>query len=161
MYNTILVLLDGSKRAEAILCYVKDLALRYDATVILLQVIEPQAFRIDPERDHTTLREQLERRKKHVQSYLAALQQVFREKGVKAHTRIVQGSAVEAIINTAEREDADLIAIAGQDRAGWSEGFYGCVAAGALHCVDWPVLLIRSQESPDEKSTMEELAKQA
>jgi nucleotide-binding universal stress UspA family protein len=144
MYNTILVPLDGSKRAEAILPHVKDLAVRYDATVILLQVIEPQAFRVGLEGDHAVPWEPFERRTKQVQSYLAALQEEFREKGIKARTRIVQGSAVKAIINAAEREDADLIAMAGQDRTGWSQGSYGCVAAGALHYVDWPLLLIRS-----------------
>ncbi len=38
MYNTILVPLDGSKRAEAILHHVEDLAQRYRAAVVFLQV---------------------------------------------------------------------------------------------------------------------------
>jgi nucleotide-binding universal stress UspA family protein len=42
MYNKILVPLDGSKRAEAILPHVEQLALGYQAKVILLQVIEYQ-----------------------------------------------------------------------------------------------------------------------
>lgn len=41
MYQRILVPLDGSARAEAILPHVREMALRYDATVLLLQVIEP------------------------------------------------------------------------------------------------------------------------
>ena len=41
MYDTILVLLDKSQRAEAILCHVEELAQRYDATVMLVQVVEP------------------------------------------------------------------------------------------------------------------------
>ena len=41
MVHTILVPLDGSERAEAILRPVEDLAGRYDATVVLLQVVEP------------------------------------------------------------------------------------------------------------------------
>jgi nucleotide-binding universal stress UspA family protein len=41
MYHTILVPLDGSKRAEAILPHVEELAQRNDSKVILLRVIEP------------------------------------------------------------------------------------------------------------------------
>ena len=40
MYHTILVPLDGSKRAEAILPHLEQLARRYEAKVIFLQVIE-------------------------------------------------------------------------------------------------------------------------
>lgn len=40
MYKTILVPLDGSKRAEAILPHVEELAWRYDAKVVFLRVSE-------------------------------------------------------------------------------------------------------------------------
>ena len=40
MYHKILVPLDGSKRAEKILPHVEELARRYNAKVILLQVVE-------------------------------------------------------------------------------------------------------------------------
>ena len=43
MYDKILVPLDGSKRAEAVLHHVADLAQRYHAKVIFLQVIDPGA----------------------------------------------------------------------------------------------------------------------
>ena len=43
MYKTILVPLDGSKRAEAILSHVEQLAQRYTAKVIFLQVVQPFA----------------------------------------------------------------------------------------------------------------------
>jgi len=41
MYKTILVPLDGSKRAEAILPHVENLALSLNAKVILFKVAEP------------------------------------------------------------------------------------------------------------------------
>ena len=40
MYQVVLVPLDGSKRAEAILPHVEELAGRHQAQVVLLQVIE-------------------------------------------------------------------------------------------------------------------------
>ena len=146
MYNTILVPLDGSKRAEAILPHVEELAQRYDARVIFLQVVESIPIIVGPEGALVALRqEELERRTKQAGSYLAALQGEFRKKGIEARTRVAYGPVVEAIINAAEREGADLIAIASHGRSGLSQVFYGSVAAGVLHRVDRPLLLVRSQ----------------
>ena len=147
MYNTILVPLDTSKRAEAILRHVEELAQRYDAKVIFLQVVEPTPLIVGYEGAHIALHEQeLERRTKEAESYLAARQGEFREKGIEARTRVVHGPIVEAIINAAEREGADLIAMASHGRTGLSQVFYGSVAAGVLHRIDRPLLLIRSRD---------------
>ena len=146
MYNTILVPLDGSRRAEAILRHVEELAQRYDARVIFLQVVEPVPLLVGLRGAEVAL-EQLEmgRRTKEAESYLAGLQGEFREKGIEARARVVHGPVVEAIINAAEREGADLIAIASHGRSGLPQVFYGSVAAGVLHRVDRPLLLIRSR----------------
>ncbi len=145
MYNTILVPLDGSKRAEAILHHVEELAQRYDAKVIFLQVVEPPPIIAGPGAAIMALDQLgLERWTKQAESYLAALQGEFREKGIEVQTRIVYGSVVEAIINAAEREGADLIAMASHGRSGLPQVFYGSVAAGVLHRVDRPMLLVRS-----------------
>ena len=145
MYNTILVPLDGSKRAEAILRHVEDLAGRCGAKVIFLQVVEPVPLVVGLQGAPMVLPQQeLDQRTKRAQSYLAARQGEFREKGIEARTRIAYGPVVEAIIDSAEREGADLIAIASHGQSGLSRVFYGSVAAGVLHRVDRPLLLIRS-----------------
>ena len=145
MYNTILVPLDTSKRAEAILRHVEELAQRYNAKVIFLHVVEHPPLIVEPEGPNIALYQQeLERRIKQAESYLPAVQGEFRKKDIKAQTRIVYGSVVEAIINAAERERADLIAMASHGRSGLPQVFYGSVAAGVLHRVDRPLLLIRS-----------------
>ena len=146
MYNTILVPLDGSKRAEAILPHVEDLARRYGATVIFLRVVEPVPLSVGLEGAYSLLPEDFERWTKQAESYLVALQGKYREKGIEAQTRVVHGSAVEAITETAEREGADLIAMASHGRTGLSQVFYGSVAAGVLHRVERPLLLIRSRD---------------
>jgi len=56
--------------------------------------------------------------------------------------RVVQGPVAEAIINAAESEGVDLIALASHGRSGLSRVFYGSVAAGVLHRIDQPLLLI-------------------
>ena len=145
MYNTILVPLDGSKRAEAILRHVEDLARRYSATVIFLRVVEPVTLSLGLEGAYAVLQEELERRTKQAETYLAVIQGEYREKGIEVRIHVVQGLAVEAIIKIADREGADMIAMASHGRTGLSRVFDGSVAAGILHRVDRPLLLIRSQ----------------
>jgi nucleotide-binding universal stress UspA family protein len=145
MYNTILVPLDGSKRAEAILDHVEDLAQHYQATVIFLQVVELHPIIIGYDSIYPVFEQQeLDQQKQEAETYLATLQREFQEKNIEARTRIVQGPVVEAIIKTAEREEVDLIAMASHGRTGLPRVFYGSVAAGILHRVDRPLLLIRS-----------------
>lgn len=147
MYSTILVPLDGSKRAEAILPHVEELARRYNATVILLQAVEPVPLSGGLEGAYAVLREEFEQRMKRAESYLTVLQERFREKGIGTQRRVVHGSAVEAITKTADHQDVGLIAMASHGRSGLPRVFYGSVAAGVLHRVDRPLLLIRSQDN--------------
>lgn len=145
MYNAILVPLDGSKRAEAILPHVEELALRSEAKVVFVRVLEPIPYVSGPEGTPITLREQeLERRRRDAEEYVKARSGEFREKGLDAKGLVFQGPVVEAISNAAQREDADLIAIASHGRSGLSQCFYGSVAAGVLHRVERPLLVVRS-----------------
>lgn len=147
MYHAILVPLDGSKRAEAILPHLEELAHRYNARVIFLQVVEPGPLALGSEGNYLEkYQQEIERQTEQSETYLAGLEGEFREKGIEAKTIVVHGPVVEAIINAAESEGADLIAIASHGRSGLSRVFYGSVAAGVLHRVDRPLLLIRSQD---------------
>jgi nucleotide-binding universal stress UspA family protein len=148
MYHTILVPLDGSKRAEAILPHVDDLAQRYQATVVFLQVVEPEPLIIGPDIVYPMINQQmLEERTRQAETYLTGQQKTFREKGIDVKTHVAYGPMVEEIINSAEREGADLIAMASHGRTGLSRVFYGSVAAGVLNKVDRPLLLIRSSDN--------------
>jgi nucleotide-binding universal stress UspA family protein len=147
MYNTILVPLDGSKRAETILRHVEELAKRYDAKVIFLKVEEDGLMlEHDEVADISRCRLIFEQRKQQAQTYLAALKGEFREKGIKAQTLIDFGSVAQAILKAAAEEQADLIAMASHGLSGLSRVFYGSVAASVLQRIDRPLLLIRTQE---------------
>ena len=145
MYNTILVPLDGSKRAEAILPHVEELSQRYGAKVIFLQVVEPKTVGIGSEVTYNVYQEVFGFMVKEAESYLAGIKGEFREKGIEGRSRVVHGPVVEAIIDAAEREDVDLIALASHGRSGLPRVFYGSVAAGVLHRADRPLLLVRSR----------------
>jgi nucleotide-binding universal stress UspA family protein len=145
MYRTILLPLDGSERAEAILPHLEELALRYKAKVILIQVIE--TTHLLPVSDGGSMeayQKALGELEKEATAYLSRLQEYFRKKGINADINICHGAVVEEIIKVAEKEKVDIIALASHGRTGLSRVFYGSVAAGILHRIDRPLLLVRS-----------------
>jgi len=145
MYDTILVPLDGSERAEAILPHVEEMAQRYGSTVVFLQVVEPVPMIMGPEGSHMVLQQQeIEKQTQEAERYVAAREGEFEGRGITARSHVAYGPVVQAIIDSAERESADLIALASHGRTGLSQVFYGSVAAGVLHRIDRPLLLVRS-----------------
>jgi len=146
MYKTILVPLDGSKRAEAILPHVENLALSLNAKVILFKVAEPSlVLEYDEVIDMSMFLEKSDKQKKDAESYLASLQEKFRAKGIEAQIFIGHGPVVKAIIDAAEQENAKLVAMASHGHGGLLRTFYGSVASGVLQRIDRPLLLIRSR----------------
>ena len=146
MYKTILVPLDGSKRAEAILPHVEQLAQRYEARVVFIQVIDPPPLMVTPGQPDLALhRQELERRMQEAELYLQTILGEFQRKGIKARMELGQGAVVATIIDAAVRRDADLIALASHGHSGLAQVFYGSVAAGVLQRIDRPLLLVRSQ----------------
>jgi len=146
MYHKILVPLDGSKRAEKILPHVEELAKRYKAKVILLQVVEYKAISTT-EGAYMSLDQEFDQAEKQTETYLKGIQGEFRKKNIGSRTNVIYGPVVEGIISMAAQEGVDLIALASHGRGGLSRVFYGSVAAGLLHRVDRPLLIIRSRET--------------
>ena len=145
MYPTILVPLDGSARAEKILSHVEQLARSFGSKVILLQVVEP-IVTVSSADVCVPTTDSLSAKLEQAQVYLDALKSRLQEKRVDAESRVLGSTIVDAICETAERENVDLIAMASHGRTGAARVFYGSVAAGVLHRVDRPLLIIRSRE---------------
>jgi nucleotide-binding universal stress UspA family protein len=150
VYKLILVPLDGSRRAEAILPHIVELAGRSAAEVLLLHVLEPTTPRTTPQGTLLDIAE-VEREAEAAESYLAGLQSTLRERGITGRREIAYGPVVETITGVAERENVDLVAMASHGRSGLARVFYGSVAAGILHRLDRPLLLVRAEgDQPDD-----------
>ena len=146
MYKSILVPLDGSKRAERILSHVEELALRFGAEVIFIRVVEPNVSMIGTHGSNPEMYiDMVDDLYKEAKAYLTALKGEFREKGISVKTIVGRGTVVNNIISVSESDDVDLIAMASHGRSGLGRVFYGSVAAGVLHQVDRPLLLIRAR----------------
>ncbi len=147
MYSKILVPLDGSTRAETILPHALSLATKYRAKLLLLQVVEPVVAMVTPyDMVPYVDNDAAERQLQEARSYLASKEGEVRGQGIEAKTIVESGPVVTAILDVAEREKADLIAMASHGRTGLSRVFYGSVAAGILHKADRPLLLIRASD---------------
>jgi nucleotide-binding universal stress UspA family protein len=146
MYKTILVPLDLSQRAEAILPHVENLAQRYGATVVLLYVEEvPMMLERDEVVDWEQFRKVLRERRQKTEAYLDAIITEWQKKEISVRKRIGQGPVVKCIVDSAAEEKASLVAMSSHGSGGMTRSFYGSVAAGVLQHIDRPLLLIRSR----------------
>jgi nucleotide-binding universal stress UspA family protein len=145
MYEKILVPLDGSKRAEMIRPHVRELASRFQATVVLIKVIEYSYADGIGEAHASVNQKAFNTKLKDNESYLDGIVTKFQNRGIACKRLIARGPVVEKIIEAAESEDADLIAMTSHGRGGLSRIFYGSVAAGILNRVDRPLFIVRSR----------------
>jgi nucleotide-binding universal stress UspA family protein len=135
----ILVPLDGSTLAEAVLPVVERLARDHEAEVVLLEVLEGQRTReaeLEAERQ--------------VGAYLERTVDRLRAHGLgRVCARIWYGDADQAIANAAARERADLVAMSTHGRSGLDRLRFGSVAEGVVRRAALPVLLVRGSATWD------------
>jgi nucleotide-binding universal stress UspA family protein len=143
MTYSILIPLDGSRRAEKVLPQAEDMARRYQAEVILVKVDEPDIMLerdevVDPERYSENRR----RQRRESERYLAGIQERLLKSGLSVRTMIVYGPVVKAILETLEITGADLVAMASHGVSALPHQPYGSTAAGIMQGLHCPLLLV-------------------
>jgi nucleotide-binding universal stress UspA family protein len=147
MYKKILVPLDGSKRAEAILPHVASMARPFQAMVLLLKIEEPSLLLgYDEVIDFNLYQQQRDRIREQSEGYLTAIAAGLQNEGIQTAMIVKNGSVVSAILETAEENSVDLIAMASHGWSALPRVFYGSIAAGVLQRIDRPLLVIRSRD---------------
>ena len=153
MYKLILVPLDGSRRAEAILPHAEQLAHSYGSEIVFLRVFEIPHLTsrlADSRNDFEALphlsNDELQALVENARSYLEGLCRRMADIGIRARYEVEYGPIAATIINTAVEEQADLIAMASHGSSGLQGVYYGSVAAGVLQRVDRPLLIVRAYE---------------
>jgi nucleotide-binding universal stress UspA family protein len=134
-FRRILVPLDGSERSAGILDHVVPLARRHGAEVLVLRVEweglnRPTLVRaLSPERVAESLKPALAR--------LAA-------EGVAARAIVAQGDVASELLDAADREDVDLLAMTTHGRTGLERLVDGSVAEKVLRHCKRPLLVVRN-----------------
>ena len=145
MYRSILVPLDGSKRSEAILPQVEDLALQCKARLVLLEVLEPlpqHAAAVAPE----LLNSGATQRADDIKQYVHGLQEQLAAKGFNVTAVVKRGSIVDTILAVAAAERIELIAMASHGYTGIARFLHGSVASDVLQRSKVPLLVLHAED---------------
>ena len=145
MYRKILVPLDGSKVAEAVLSHAKALAYSEGAELILLTVGANPALDFafsDPGLAQNAILEQEERSK----TYIDQIEAELKSAGFRTSHLLRVGSVADVILGVAEELQVDVIAMSTHGRTGPARWLLGSIAERVVHSSKVPVLLIRATE---------------
>jgi nucleotide-binding universal stress UspA family protein len=145
MFEKILVPLDGSALAQAILPYVMAVAKGFRSRVILFHVAETALDHKAPEQK-TYADETMERIRPLAENYLAGVADELRGEGIDVDTTVVGGQAAAQIVEHAEQENVGLIAMSTHGRSGLARWVMGSGVDKILRACERPVLLVRPRD---------------
>jgi len=145
--DRMLIPLDGSESAQAVLPFAEDLARALGASIVLYHsVIEPvlgypgaEAVVFDA---HV-----LEEMESGARSFLETLGSALTAKGIRTETVVTVGNATDGIVWAAEREGADIIVMSTHGRSGLGRLVMGSVADAVVRRSSRPVVLVRPARS--------------
>lgn len=145
MYKRVIVPLDGSEFAEAVLPFLRQIAGPLDMDVVLVRVVEPEPMPVFPDPAKAVARE-LEVRREDAEEYLAPIAVELRNAGVRVTSVVRRGQPAVEIVTLARERQADLIAMATHARRGFEHFVFGSVAESLLRRAGIPILLLKPED---------------
>ena len=142
MYRRVLVPLDGSSLAEAVVPFILQIARPLDLEVILVRVM-PRIMPLAIEGTRHFMPDDVAARLKEAREYLASVATDLRGHGVRVTTEARHGDPVTELVAAARETGADLIAMTTHGRRGISRLLFGSVAEAVLRQAEVPVLMMR------------------
>lgn len=146
-HKRVLVALDGSPSAEAVLNFLLHVAEPLEMTVQLLRVLEPTSPMAIEGTTNFTSGDDVEMRHYDAEEYLAPLAVRLRDHGVAATCQVRRGRPAEEILAAARESRVDLIAMATHGRTGLGRLLFGSVAEEVLRHAPVPVFMIRQPDA--------------
>ena len=148
----ILVAVDLSGASQKVLQYVKTLSLDLSAKVWLLYVEKPDLGFVGfgPGRPQSVLDEvtdKFEKKRKELQDEVDKL----KNSGIDAEPLLVQGAAVEVILDEASKLKAGLIVVGSHGHGAVYHLMVGSVSEGVLHRSTCPVLVVPTHDRTEKK----------
>jgi nucleotide-binding universal stress UspA family protein len=142
LFKKIIVPLDGSEIAEAILPLVEEIARHTGAEIVLVTAVQQVGAW-----DAALTLQVLDREDASAAAYLG---ERAKKLAGKKRSSVVRGDAAEAILRAAAEESADLIAISTHGRSGLARWLFGSTAAKLLEAAAVPVLFLRPKSGEDK-----------
>ena len=141
MYKRMLVLLDGSKMAEVVFTYARELSGRLGLNLDLLHVCSPEESQQLPMREAYIehMAEILQAQSQEIQNEVGVKSE---KKPVKAVGKVVVGYPAEEILKYADDNKVDVIMLATHGNSGIRRWGLGSVADKIIHEVNVPVWLV-------------------
>ncbi len=152
LFDRILVPLDGSAVAEAVLSQVDRILRRADSELILLRVAPLSVY------PSTELPVAVPVYLSEAKSYVLDLAARLSDQGARARGLALEGSPAETILDVVQRERATLITMATHGRGGLARWVFGSVAEKVLRASPVPVLVLRSFSQAGGRRGTEALA---
>jgi len=145
-FHHLLVTLDGSTESREILPYASIFARSSGTRVTLLRVIPPHFPLSSPFTSHSSHGFQgLEEEKRAAEELLESEALALREEGLEVEVRVVTGThPADGILEFAQAEGVDLVAMATHGRGGVARLILGSVADKVIRGGTVPVLLHRA-----------------
>ncbi len=155
----ILYATDLSKNSSYAFLYAVDLAKRREAKIVILHVIEPipayvEAYTGMTAKDRERQREEtIEMIKKHLEEFCKKAENEIGSPCMELISKIVvsQGYPPEEILNTAEKEDCNVIVLGNHGKGFLAHTFLGSVSSSVLNRTRKPVFII---PLPSEKVSL-------
>ena len=154
MYDTILIPTDGSDVATTAARYGVALAARFDATVHVLSVVDPDRIVTDAVGDVDDLVRRQES-SLHERAH-DAVDRVAAGSPVPVETHVVEGRPSDVLASAIDDYDADLVAMGTHGRSGVDRYLFGSLAERTLRTAHVPVLTVNAAED-DGLATLEDV----
>ncbi len=138
MYKTILVPLENTPTDETILTHIRPLARLLGSSLVLMHVADGHVARNQKQlnlEDSQEIRDDRE--------YLARRERELAGEGFSVRVILESGNPAAKLAAAAEREGADLIAMATHGHTAVTDLILGSVASALRHTTRLPVLMIR------------------
>ena len=148
LIKRILVPLDGSRVGEAAIPCTEALARALGAELVLIQVMEPVITwaGFEGSVSYATPQDE-ESRKAAAMAYLASVGKPLKESGISTSIAVGFGSSADQIIDYAEANAIDLIAMSSHGRSGIGRWVFGSITSKVLRAGDTPLLVVRATKA--------------
>ncbi|MFD0963661.1 universal stress protein [Pseudofulvibacter geojedonensis] len=144
--NRILVPTDFSPEAENALKVAAQLAKEYDSEIYLLHLLELPLDLIDPMSKGSELPEAMFFMQMAHKKFQNVIESDYLE-GITIHERIQNNEAFEGIVDTAKKDNIDLIVMGSQGASGFKEMVIGSNTEKVVRTSDVPVLVIKKDHN--------------